>query len=171
MKVANELGITNLIVVTGQERMDASREEQHNNIVTALKKAACVVEKENMNLVLEPLNVLINHKGYYLATSKEGFEIIKEVNSPKVKLLFDIYHQQITEGNLLSNILGNIDLIGHFHVADTNGRHEVGTGEINYKNIFKAIEKTNYDGFVGLEYSPILHTQDTIRDLLKLNNG
>jgi hydroxypyruvate isomerase len=90
------------------------------------------------------------------------------VNSPNVKLLFDIYHQQITEGNLLHNILNNIDLIGHFHVADTSGRHEAGTGEINYKNIFKAIGETNYNGFIGLEYSPTVLTARTIEDLYEL---
>lgn len=171
VKLAKELEIPNLIVTTGQERKDVSREEQHKNVVSALKEAAPIVERENVTLVLEPLNILVNHKGYYLATSTEGFEIIREVNSPNVKLLFDIYHQQITEGNLLNNILNNIDLIGHFHVADTNGRHEVGTGEINYKNIFNAIESTNYSGFVGLEYSPIAPTTETIRSLFELVRG
>lgn len=168
IRLAKELEVPNLIVSTGQERFDVSREEQHKNIVAALREAAPTAEEGGITLVLEPLNPLIDHKGYYLSTSKEGFQIIREVNSSRVRLLFDIYHQQISEGNLLYNIVNNIDLIGHIHIADTNGRHEVGTGEINYKNIFKAINQTNYTGFIGLEYSPVDPTVDTIKALYQL---
>jgi hydroxypyruvate isomerase len=112
----------------------------------------------------------VNHKGYYLATSAEGFEVIREVGSPAVKLLFDIYHQQITEGNLIANIRAGIDLIGHFHTADNPGRNELGTGEINYRNVFKAIEETGYQGF-GLEYAPIADPAETLKGALALARG
>jgi hydroxypyruvate isomerase len=113
--------------------------------------------------VLEPLNTLKDHRGYFLASSYEAFEIIEEVGSPAVKVLYDIYHQQITEGNLIPTITENIGLIGHFHVADVPGRHQPGTGEINYKNVFAAIDGSGYNRYVGLEYGPTVATADTIK--------
>lgn len=150
---AKEFRVPTLIVTTGNE-MDIPRENQHAAIVAGLKGAASEAEAQAITLALEPLNVLVDHKGYYLSTSAEGFEIVREVGSPRVKLLYDIYHQQITEGNLIPTITSHIELIGHFHVADVPGRHEPGTGEINYENVFKAIAGTDYDGFIGLEFRP-----------------
>ncbi len=151
---AKQLGCTRVIATVGQERKDISRDEQHKNIVTACKAGAPVLEDAGITLCLEPLNVLVNHKGYYLASSKEAFDIVDEVGSPNVKILFDIYHQQITEGNVIRNATQNIQKIGHFHVADVPGRHEPGTGEINYFNVFRAIAKAGYNGYLGLEMWP-----------------
>ncbi|HPT96513.1 MAG TPA: TIM barrel protein [Armatimonadota bacterium] len=170
-EAAHRLGTRTLIVTTGQEIPGKPRSEQHANIVTALKEGAPIAEREGITLVLEPLNVLVNHKGYYLSTSAEGFEILREVGSPNVKLLFDIYHQQITEGNLINNIRDGIDLIGHFHVADNPGRNEPGTGEINYRNVFKAIEAAGYQGYVGLEYHPLADPAETLKNTLALARG
>lgn len=153
LKVAPRLNCDRFIVTTGNELKDVSRAEQHKACVDALKAAAPVVEDAGITLVLEPLNLLVDHAGYYLSTSEEAFQILDEVGSPKVKLLFDIYHQQITEGNITRNITNNIDKIGHFHVADNPGRHEPGTGEINYRYIFGRINATNYSGVMGLEFS------------------
>ena len=154
LSVRDRLGCTRFIVTTGDELDGVPRAEQHAACVAALKAAAPVAEDAGIILVLEPLNVLVDHGGYYLSTSAEGFEMIDEVGSPAVRLLFDIYHQQITEGNLSLNICRNIDKIGHFHVADHPGRHEPGTGEINYAYLFKRIAATSYDGYLGLEFSP-----------------
>jgi len=85
-----------------------------------------------------------------------------------VKLLYDIYHQQITEGNLIATITSNIDLIGHFHAADVPGRHEPGTGEINYANVLAAIDEAGYEGFIGLEYKPTGPTPDTLQAVLSM---
>ncbi|HZK38712.1 MAG TPA: TIM barrel protein [Clostridia bacterium] len=164
IEMAKFLGVPALIITTGQEREDVSHEQQHDYVVEALRAAAPLFEKSGIMAVLEPLNILCDHKGYFLSSGYEAFDIIREVNSPKVKLLYDIYHQQITEGNLIPNIRKYIDLIGHFHVADNPGRNQPGTGEINYKNVFAAIDALNYDGYVGLEYSP------TIDDTLALKN-
>lgn len=150
---ASHHGVPVLIVTTGQE-MDLPRAAQHEAIVAGLKGIAPFAEEAGVTLVLEPLNILVDHKGYYLSTSDEGFDILDKVNSPRVKLLYDIYHQQITEGNLIARITDNIDRIGHFHVADVPGRYEPGTGEINYGNVFARIAETNYDGFIGLEFRP-----------------
>ncbi|MGQ9733204.1 MAG: hydroxypyruvate isomerase family protein [Candidatus Zipacnadales bacterium] len=158
---AKEFGVPTLIVTTGNE-LALPRAEQHAAIVAGLKEVAPEAEMQGLTLVLEPLNLLVDHAGYYLSTSAEGFEIVREVNSPRVKLLYDIYHQQITEGHLISTITKNIDLIGHFHVADNPGRHEPGTGEINYVNVLKAIAETDYDGYIGLEYRPTGDPAETL---------
>jgi hydroxypyruvate isomerase len=106
----------------------------------------------------------VDHKGYFLTRTDQTMTILEAVNSPNVKMLFDIYHQQITEGNVIRNITKNIDRIGHFHVADNPGRKEPGTGELNYKNIFKAIATTNYKDFVALECG---HSTKNYEDTLK----
>ena len=152
LKNAKILGSKRIISTTGQEVEGLSRQEQHDSIVEGLKEGAKIVEGTDIILVLEALNVLVNHAGYYLSTSKEAFEIVRKVNSPNVKVLFDIYHQQITEGNLISNIINNIDIIGHFHVAGNPGRHEPYIGEINYQEIFAEVDKAGYKGYAGLEY-------------------
>jgi hydroxypyruvate isomerase len=159
---AKAFNVPTLIVTTGNE-LPISREQQHAAIVAGLKAIAGDAEAQGITLVLEPLNILVNHMGYYLATSDEGFEIVRQVGSPRVKLLYDIYHQQITEGHLIPRITANIDLIGHFHCADVPGRHEPGTGEINYGNVFRAIAGTDYDGFIGLEFAPTGDHRDAVR--------
>jgi hydroxypyruvate isomerase len=161
--LAVDLNCTNLIVVSGNALPDVPREEQRNNVITALKAAAPIAADAGVTLVLEPLNALIDHPGHFLTTAVEGFQIIEAVHSPNVKLLFDIYHQQISEGNLSSNIIDNLDLIGHIHVADVPGRHEPGTGEINYEHIFGLLREHNYKGYVGLEYIPRVDPAASLR--------
>ena len=148
---AKALDCKTIVVTSGNEREDVPRDVQHANIVAALRAALPVIEGSGVQLVLEPLNVLVNHRGYYLTTSAEGAQIINEVNHPQVRLLYDVYHQQITEGNLIENIRRYTNEIGHFHTGDVPGRREPGTGEINYKNIFKAIAETGYEGYVVFE--------------------
>ncbi len=168
---AKKLGCPRLIVTVGNELQNVPRQDQHQNIVAALKAGAPLCEDAGITLVLEPLNVLVNHKGYYLATSSEAFQILDEVGSPKVQLLFDIYHQQITEGNLIQNITRNIKKIGHFHVADVPGRHEPGTGEINYGNVFSAIVKAGYTGCLGLEMWPTIDHTTAVKQTVALFNA
>ena len=168
IKAAKFLNVPALIITTGQERADISHEAQHQYVVSTLRQAAPLFEKAGILAVLEPLNILCDHKGYFLSSGYEAFDIIREVNSPHVKLLYDIYHQQITEGNLIPNIRNHIDLIGHFHVADNPGRHEPGTGEINYKNVFAAIDALGYEGAVGLEYSPTIDAAEALQNTVAL---
>ncbi len=148
---AQIVGAKNLVVTTGNEVVGLSRQEQHANIVKALRAAAPLVEESGIRLVIEPLNILVNHKGYFLTTTKEAVEIIQKVGSPNVLVLYDIYHQQITEGNIINTIRNNISFIGHIHVADVPGRKQPGTGEINYRNVFKAIRDVGYEGYVVIE--------------------
>ena len=146
-----KLGVPNIIATTGNERFDIPREKQVEICEKLLGEMAHMVHDSGLALVLEPLNVLVDHKGYLISKSKEAFEIIKRINNPSCKVLFDIYHQQITEGNLIRNITENIDLIGHFHIADNPGRNQPGTGEINYEGVFSAIKNTGYDGWLAFE--------------------
>ena len=166
--LAKQLDTQTLIVTVGQERNDVTRYEQHANIVLNLKAAASLLEDAGIILVVEPLNVLANHRGYFLPSSYEAFEIVEEVGSPNVKILYDIYHQQISEGNIIPTIQKYSELIGHFHTADVPGRHELGTGELNYRNIFAAIDKTGYDKYVGMEYAPTKNTAETVKEALAL---
>lgn len=149
---AKALHCPSLIITCGNERNDIPRAEQHTNIVLALRAAAPLFEEAGVTLVLEPLNILTNHRGYYLDSSYEAFAIIEEVGSPAVKLLFDVYHQQISSGNLIDTIRKFGHLVGHYHIADVPGRHEPGTGEIHYQKVFEAIDETGYTGYVGMEY-------------------
>lgn len=160
-KNAVALGIKRLISQVGPDTGDA-REIQHANIVDCLKKSVPILEKYGLTLVIEPLNTLVDHKGYYLVRSDEAFDIIREVGSKNVRLLFDIYHQQVSEGNVISNIVENLDLIGHLHSAGCPGRHELDNGELNYKEIFKAIDNAGYDGYCALEYKPLIDPKESL---------
>ncbi len=168
VEVAHKLNCRRMLVTTGNEIQGVRRGAQHQSIVDGLKVAAEIVEDAGITLCLEPLNILVDHKGYYLYTSDEGFQIIEQVGSPNVKLLYDIYHQQITEGNLIATITASIDKIAHFHVADVPGRHEPGSGEINYRNVFKSIAESEYDGFVGLEFWPECSDDEALKTLLEM---
>ncbi len=169
-EVASQLDTKVVICTTGWEPSPLPRSEQHTGIVACLKAAAPVAEAAGITLALEPLNILVDHPGYYLTTSAEGFEIIGEVGSPNVKLLYDIYHQQITEGNLIATITANIDKIAHFHAADVPGRHEPGTGEINWTNVLGAIDEAGYEEYVGLEYAPTKATAESLRHIRAVGN-
>jgi hydroxypyruvate isomerase len=159
---AQILGCQNLIVLVGRESSALSRQEQHDNIVHGLKQVAPLAEDAGVTLLIEPLNVVVDHAGFYLSSSQEAFQIVEEVNSPNVRVLFDIYHQQVSEGNLLATITEHLDLIGYLHAADVPGRHEPGTGEINYANVMRQVSEAGYNGYVGLEYQP---SGDSFRSL------
>jgi len=166
IEAAKFLGCTSLISQVGNDTGEPRR-LQHNNIVKGIKLCVPFIEAAGITLLIEPLNTLVDHEGYYLSSSKEAFEIVEEIGSPYVKILFDIYHQQITEGQVITNITNNIEAIGHFHSAGNPGRHELDNGELNYNEIFKAIDNCGYSGYVGIEYFPI---KDPIEGLRKLIN-
>jgi hydroxypyruvate isomerase len=168
LATAKILGAKGIIATTGQELEGVSREKQHQSIVDGLKEAAEILAGSGIPVFLEPLNILVNHPGYYLYSSAEAFEIVREVNSPDVKVLFDIYHQQISEGQLIANITNNIDLIGHFHVAGNPGRGEPYLGEINYKEVFAAADEAGYKGYAGLEFWPKGDVEESLKKCLEL---
>lgn len=150
---ASFLGAKKIITQVGQDT-GAGREYQKEAIVSTLKKAVCVLKKHGITLMIEPLNTLYDHKGYFLSSSAEAFDIIREVESEEVKVVFDIYHQQVTEGNILNNILANLGQIAHLHAAGHPGRTDLQLGENDYRVIFDRIDKAGYQGACGLEYFP-----------------
>lgn len=161
-KAAQQLGVKRLITQVGQDT-GAPRQEQHDSVVAALQVAKPILEEAGVTIMIEPLNTLVNHKGYYLWSAVEAFEIIREVNHPLVKVVYDIYHQQVMEGNIIPNIVNNLDCIAHLHSAGHPGRHELQFGENDYNFIFDAVDKAGYTGSCGLEYGPTLPARESLR--------
>jgi len=161
---AKKLNVDRLITLVGQDTGEKT-EVQHANIIEGLKKALPILEANNMTIMIEPLNTIVDHAGYSLSYSSDAFNIVDKVASEYVKVIFDIYHQQITEGNLISSITKNIDKIAHFHTAGNPGRHELDMGEINYNEVIKAIDETSYTGCIGLEYFPVGNAETSLKNL------
>jgi len=129
---------------------------QHSEVVKGLKAASPILEDAGMTLVIEPLNKRVDHPDQWLQSSDEGFRIVDETGSNSVKLLFDIYHQQISEGDVERRVRANIGKIGHFHCAGISGRHELEKGELNYCWLFDVVRgDLGYTGAFGLEYFPL----------------
>ncbi|MFD2215665.1 hydroxypyruvate isomerase family protein [Metabacillus endolithicus] len=165
IKVARELECNTIITTVGDLIPGIPRERQHQSIVDGLKRVAPLFEETGITLVVEPLNVKVDlyHSNYFLSSSEEAFQIIDKVGSSNVKVLYDIYHQQISEGNLIINITKNIDKIGHIHAAGHPGRNEITKGEINYQAVIQAIKSTSYNGYFGLEYTPTVDLSESIK--------
>lgn len=151
---ARRLGCPSLIVTTGNEVPGTPREVQFDVLQRGLERVARAAADGGVVAVLEPLNTKVDHAGYFLDHAVDAFRLVREINSPALRVLYDIYHMQIMDGDLIATIEANLDLITHFHVADVPGRHEPGTGEINYANVFQRIDAAGYAGFVGLEFRP-----------------
>ncbi len=140
-----------------------SHDQKQNALLHTLKEAASCAEKYGITLVLEPLNTLVDHPGYFLSDPDESFRLVRSVGSEHLKVLFDIYHMQIMKGNVTDRLVSSLDVIGYVHAADVPGRHEPGTGELNYRNIFTALKQAGYTGFIGFELSPLSDTPSAVR--------
>ena len=125
---------------------------QTANVIALLRQCAAILEPHGLVMVLEPLNWYANHGGVFLQRSDQAYALCKGVNSPSCKILFDLYHQQITEGNLIPNIDRCWDEIAYFQAGDNPGRKEPGTGEINYRNVFRHLHRKGFTGVVGMEH-------------------
>lgn len=143
-------------------------QERINHMVRVLKILAPWAEKENVTLVLEALNTHVDHPGYFLSHTEEAVQVVKQVDSSHVKILYDIYHMQIMEGNLISTIKKYITFIGHIHIADVPERHEPGTGEINFRNIMRSLKDLGYDAMVGFELYPLRTSLEAIQAIKAL---
>ncbi len=157
------LGVRSIISQTGNVLDGVPRDQQRQTMVETLKRCAPLLEEAGMVLEVEPLNGLVDHAGHFLQRSDESVDVIDQVGSQNVKLVFDVYHQQITEGNVIRNATGYIDRINHYHIADNPGRKQPGTGEMNYVNILRAIKNTGFSGFVGLECGFTVDTDEAIQ--------
>lgn len=156
------LGTKSVITQTGNVLDGLPRAFQRKAMVETLKRCAPICEQAGIVLEVEPLNGIVDHQGHFLQFSYEAADIIEQVDSPHVKLVFDVYHQQITEGNVISNAKRYSSHINHYHIADNPGRKQPGTGELNYLNILRAIRDTGFDGFVGLECGYTIDTDEAI---------
>ena len=168
IRVAKDIGCSKLITCTGNLREGVSPAEQRKSVVDSLKAACEVAEKEGITLLLEPLNTAVDHAGYFLDSADEGAAICREVGSPKMKLLFDVYHMQIMQGNVIARIEKHVDVIGHFHSAGVPGRHELDNGELNYPEILRRIDAVGYTECFGLEYWPALDPDESLRRMRAL---
>ncbi len=148
-----------MIVLSGNVVPDLSREEQHRSCVESLKQAATLIDGKKIDG--EPVRLLLEcidpeeNPHYYLQSAAEGIDIIREVNHPQVQFLYDMFHEQIAEGNLIEKLDKHIDVIGLIHIADVPGRHEPGTGEINYANVYRKLAELKYKYVAAMEYRPI----------------
>jgi hydroxypyruvate isomerase len=145
------IGNRSATTLTGPAMPGVSRSKQRRSVIEGLKRAADLLQQTNLALVIEPLNPT-DHPGFFMVNSDELAEIVATVNSPNVKMLFDFYHLQISEGNVINNFRSYYDLIGYVQLGDVPGRKEPGTGEMNYRNIFKAIHEKGYKGILGMEH-------------------
>lgn len=166
--VAKELGCKTIIATIGNTYDDETYEITRRRVVRNIGAVAKVAEDSGLTIVLEPLNTLVNHHGYWLTRMTQAVDIVQEIGSPTVKILMDLYHQQIQEGNIISNLSEYIAEIGHFHTAGVPGRHELVGGEQDYRVIFEAIDATGYSGYVGLEYTPTIDTEASLKQALSL---
>ncbi|WP_190809192.1 hydroxypyruvate isomerase family protein [Flagellimonas sp. S3867] len=151
VEVAKRVNAKWMTVVPGHVDLRQNMGYQTAHVVESLKRASDILEPHGLVMVLEPLNFR-NHPGLFLSESPQAFEICKAVDSPSCKILFDIYHQQIQEGNLIPNIEACWDEIAYFQIGDNPGRNEPTSGEINYKNVFKFIHSKDFKGILGMEH-------------------
>jgi len=158
---AKKLECQKIILLSGKRVDGLSPESQRQTAIDNLKRAGDLASKDNIQIVIEPIDLLENPT-IFLSTVTDGFDLVRAVGTPNVKVLYDIYHEQRSYGNLIEKLERNIDLVGLIHIADVPGRHEPGTGEIDYTNIYRKLEDLGYNKFVAMEYYP---TQDPTESL------
>jgi hydroxypyruvate isomerase len=166
IEFAAAVGCRKAITCSGNLQPGLSRARMRANLEKALGEAVAIARKKSFTLLLEPLNTHVDHPGYYLGSSVEGAELVRAINSPSLRLLYDVYHMQIMEGNVIANIEKNLDIIGHFHSAGVPGRGELFMGELNYPQILQRIAAKGYKGRFGLEYFPKM--KDNLASLKKV---
>ena len=152
VEVAKRVNAKWCTVVPGRYDLGLEWDYQTANVIANLKRCAEILEPAGIVMVLEPLNAWRNHPGLFLTKIPQAFMICRAVNSPSCKILFDMYHQQITEGNIIPNIDRAWNEVAYFQVGDNPGRKEPTTGEMNYRNIFRHIHSKKYDGIIGMEH-------------------
>ena len=159
---AQRLQCKQIILLSGKVIAGAPAGAQHAASIEALKRAADVLSKANLVAVIEPIDRLENPT-IYLDGVSEAFEIAKAVGSPNVRVLYDVYHEQRQFGNLIEKFQAHIDQVGLIHIADVPGRHEPGTGEINYQNVYRQLRQLDYRGTIAMEFYPTGEVVESLR--------
>jgi hydroxypyruvate isomerase len=158
LKPMETLSIPAMIVLSGNVIPSLSREAQHESCIESLKRCAAAIEGKQIDgqpvkLLLECIDPEENPK-YFLTSAAEAIEVVRAVNHPQVRFLYDMFHEQIGHGNLIEKLEKNLDMIELFHIADVPGRHQPGTGEINYANIFRKLGELKYQHMAAMEFIP-----------------
>jgi hydroxypyruvate isomerase len=156
-------GIPATIVCTGNVVPGRGDRQMERSVLAGLEATLKLAEKAGVTLLLEPLNTVHDHPGYWLTGSDRGAALCRRFDSPRLRLLFDCYHMQVMDGDLLAHIERNLDVIGHFHSAGVPGRHELFLGEVNYPFVVRQIERLGYKGIFGLEYMPSMGDAASVR--------
>ena len=166
--LAAKAGVTNVITFSGN-RAGMSDEEGARNTVAGLNRVKKIAEDNSVTICLELLNSKVDHKDYMCDHTAWGVRVMEAVNSPRVKLLYDIYHMQIMEGDLIRTIQQNIQWIGHFHTGGVPGRHELdATQEVHWDAVMRGIATTNYAGYVAHEFVPTRDPLTSLREAVDL---
>lgn len=153
-QVAHQLNCRKMTVVAGDDIPGVSQADMHAQVIKALRRAAPIAEREKVMMILEPMNIRVDHKGHCLYGSPPTIKICEAVGSEFLKINWDLYHMQITEGDLCGRLKDGIRWIGYLQLADHPGRHEPGTGEVHYNRVLKAAYELGYRDYVGLECNP-----------------
>jgi hydroxypyruvate isomerase len=155
-QAAKKLRCKLMTVVAGDDIPGMSQAQMHANVIDGLKRGAPIAEANDVTMILEPMNIRVDHKGHCLYGSAPAIRICNEVNSSHVKINWDLYHMHITEGDLCGHLREGFAAkrIGYIQMADHPGRHEPGTGEIHYNRVLKELQSLGYRGYVGLELNP-----------------
>ncbi|MGB2590088.1 MAG: TIM barrel protein [Candidatus Acidiferrum sp.] len=166
--LAAKAGVPNVITFSGN-RAGMSDEEGAKNTIVGLNRLKKIAEDNGVNICMELLNSKVNHKDYMCDHTAWGVQVVQEVNSPRVKLLYDIYHMQIMEGDLVSTIQANIQWLGHFHTGGVPGRHELdGTQEVQWDGVMRGIVAMNFHGYVAHEFVPARDPLTSLREAADL---
>jgi len=166
--LAAKAGVPNVITFSGN-RAGMSDEEGAKNTIIGLNRVKKIAEDNGVTICMELLNSKVNHKDYMCDHTAWGVQVVQAVNSPRVKLLYDIYHMQIMEGDLISTIQQNIPWLAHFHTGGVPGRHELdGTQEVQWDGVMRGIAATNYQGYVAHEFVPSRDPLTSLREAVDL---
>jgi len=171
IKIADFLNCKNLVIHSNALDEEGRVKHHYHDLRTSKKLLAMLdvlrilapkAEKADVKLVLEALNTTVDHAGYFLTSTGQASDIIGFINSSHIKVLYDIYHMQIMEGNIIDTLRESIDAIGYIHIADVPGRNEPGTGEINFTTVMKTLTAIKYEGIIGFELTPRQGSQRAI---------
>ena len=166
-KAANQIGAPMMTVVAGNDQPGMTQSEMHEHVITGLNLVKDIAAKYEVMLIVEPMNIRRDHKGHCLYGSVDAVRICREVDSPWVKINWDLYHMQISEGDLCGRLNDGFDQVGYIQLADHPGRNEPGTGEINYSRVFAELLKLGYDKPVGVECSPSLSAVESSQNMFR----
>jgi hydroxypyruvate isomerase len=167
-RAAAALGCATLVSASGEALPDVPADEQDAAIVAALEAGGEIAGRHGLTLLFEPLNDRLDHPRFFVARTEHGLRLVRTVDSPHVRLLYDVYHSAMMGEEPGAPIVGSGEWVGHVHVADTDGRHEPGTGSIDWAAALRRLDEARYAGHVGLEYRPTGDTRDSLAHLDRL---